>query len=161
METIKKGFLYYRKYNTFKKDLNDGKIPNDSIVFIKDSNIIWTWGHEYKCGVTEDSSVLKDINDTLLQKADKGEVYTKEEIDDKLSNFDFSQDGIKATNLITLTATQYQNLVDAGEVEEDTYYFTYEIEPTTWTFGKTFPIVLGNGKSSKFTFGSTFPVILS
>lgn len=60
----------------------------------------------------------------------------------------------KATNLVTLTTTQYQQLVDAGEVEEDVYYFTYEEE--TWGFGDKFPITL----TDNWAFGGTFPVKL-
>ena len=43
--------------------------------------------------------------------------------------------------MVTLTTTQYQSLVDAGQVQDDVYYFTYE-ESEDWTFGDPFPITL-------------------
>lgn len=108
-----------------------------------------------------DALSQKADKDALSQKVDKEEVYTKSEIDDKLDNLDLPSGEIKVTNLITLTAAEYQALVDAGEVKEDTYYFTYETEPTTWVFGGTFPITFGDLQSSKFTFGGKFPITLS
>lgn len=45
-----------------------------------------------------------------------------------------------ASNMITLTVDQYESLVRANLVDENTYYFTYEDD--TWTFGETFPIKL-------------------
>ena len=66
------------------------------------------------------------------------------------------------TKMVTLTQEQYQQLVDQGLVERDTYYFTYEGEEgeegNTWHFGEPFPIVLTN---SKWTFGEAFPIILT
>lgn len=47
-----------------------------------------------------------------------------------------------ASNMITLTTAQYEALVRADMVDANTYYFTYEGEETTWTFGGTFPITL-------------------
>lgn len=42
-------FLNYKKYDNFQRDLNDGKISEDSIVFIQDPNkrCIWARGTEY------------------------------------------------------------------------------------------------------------------
>jgi len=45
-----------------------------------------------------------------------------------------------ASNMVTLTVDQYDSLVRANLVDENTYYFTYE--DNTWTFGGTFPITL-------------------
>lgn len=48
------------------------------------------------------------------------------------------------TGLITLTEQQYQLLVENDMIDESIYYFTYEGEEiTNWTFGGTFPIILG------------------
>jgi hypothetical protein len=58
--------------------------------------------------------------------------------------------------MVTLTVQQYQELVDNGTVEYNTYYFTYEGESTTWTFGGTFPITF----SENWAFGGTFPITL-
>ena len=50
------------------------------------------------------------------------------------------------SNMVTLTTQEYQNLVDKGLVNEETYYFTYEGEvETNWTFGGTFPVILSGG----------------
>lgn len=45
-----------------------------------------------------------------------------------------------ASNMVTLTVDQYDSLVRANLVDENTYYFTYE--DNIWTFGGTFPITL-------------------
>ena len=50
------------------------------------------------------------------------------------------------SNMVTLTTQEYQELVDKGLVNEETYYFTYEGEvETNWTFGGTFPVILSGG----------------
>ena len=63
------------------------------------------------------------------------------------------------TKMVTLTQEQYQQLVDQGLVERNTYYFTYEGEPdnTDWHFGDPFPIIL----TDTWEFGGTFPITLS
>ena len=62
-----------------------------------------------------------------------------------------------ASNMVTLTTQAYQRLVDRGLVDESTYYFTYEEEETTnWTFGGTFPVILGGGSGI-----GEFPITLS
>lgn len=63
--------------------------------------------------------------------------------------------------MVTLTVEQYQALVDANLVQEDTYYFTYEGEPETteWHFGDQFPIILTDG-STPDSIG-TFPINLT
>ena len=43
--------------------------------------------------------------------------------------------------LITLTTAEYEALVNVNQVEDDTYYFTYEADGG-WTFGGRFPITL-------------------
>ena len=43
--------------------------------------------------------------------------------------------------LITLTTSEYEALVNVNQVEDDTYYFTYEADGG-WTFGGRFPITL-------------------
>lgn len=40
-------FLNYKEYDNFQRDLNDGKISEDSIVFIQDKRCIWARGVEY------------------------------------------------------------------------------------------------------------------
>lgn len=65
MGTIKNRFIYYKNYDNFLRDLNSNIIAEDSIVFIEDSNIIWTSGHEYTCSPVEDSSAFKKIRETI------------------------------------------------------------------------------------------------
>ena len=43
--------------------------------------------------------------------------------------------------LRTLTTSEYEALVNINQVEDDTYYFTYEADGG-WTFGGRFPITL-------------------
>lgn len=63
------------------------------------------------------------------------------------------------TKMVTLTQEQYQQLVNQGLVERNTYYFTYEGEPedNSWHFGDPFPIIL----TGTWEFGGTFPITLS
>ena len=42
-------FLNYRQYDNFKADLDDGRILDDSIVFIQDRRRIWARGKEFNC----------------------------------------------------------------------------------------------------------------
>lgn len=49
MDKINFRFLDYKTYNSFKTALNDGRILDDSIVFIKDKRCIWARGREYIC----------------------------------------------------------------------------------------------------------------
>lgn len=42
-----KRFLNYKEYENFKQDLANGKISEDSIVFIQDKHCIWARGEEY------------------------------------------------------------------------------------------------------------------
>jgi len=61
-----------------------------------------------------------------------------------------------ASNMITLTTAQYEALVRANMVNENTYYFTYE--ETTWGFGDKFPVTLTGGDTSDSI--GTFPINL-
>lgn len=61
-----------------------------------------------------------------------------------------------ASNMITLTTTQYEALVRANMVNENTYYFTYE--ETTWGFGDRFPVTFTDGDTSDSI--GTFPINL-
>ena len=62
------------------------------------------------------------------------------------------------SNMVTLTEQKYQNLVNKGLIDESTYYFTYEgeEETTNWTFGGTFPVILGGDSAI-----GEFPITLS
>ena len=64
------------------------------------------------------------------------------------------------TNMVTLTKTRYDSLVEQELIDPETYYFTYEgKEPSgeTWHFGDHFPIIL----TGTWEFGGTFPITLS
>ena len=57
------------------------------------------------------------------------------------------------SNMVTLTTLEYQHLVDNNLVDLNTYYFTYEDEEettTNWTFGGTFPVILGGSGLGEF-----------
>ena len=46
--------------------------------------------------------------------------------------------------ILEMIMKAYQELLDNDMIDESTYYFTYEGEEiTNWTFGGTFPIILG------------------
>lgn len=48
-EKINRKFLNYQSYSAFRGDLDNEKILDDAIVFIKDVRRIWTHGAEYNC----------------------------------------------------------------------------------------------------------------
>jgi hypothetical protein len=62
------------------------------------------------------------------------------------------------SKMVTLTASEYAQLVEDNLVQQDVYYFTYEVEApsTDWHFGDSFPITL----TDNWAFGGTFPIIL-
>lgn len=66
--------------------------------------------------------------------------------------------GYTGSNMITLTAEEYESLVRTNMVDPNTYYFTYEGEApsTDWHFGDSFPITF----TENWAFGGTFPIIL-
>lgn len=78
--------------------------------------------------------------------------YDGETIDDGSGNAG------AVNKMVTLTTQAYQRLVDRGLVDESTYYFTYEgeEETTNWTFGGTFPVILGGGSGI-----GEFPITLT
>lgn len=61
-----------------------------------------------------------------------------------------------ASNMITLTTAQYEALVKANAIDQNTYYFTYE--ETTWGFGDRFPVTFTDGDTSDSI--GTFPINL-
>lgn len=63
-------FLNYKKYDNFQRDLNDGKISEDSIVFIQDPNkrCIWARGAEYAGSLNpEEFNQFKAIYSAFVQ----------------------------------------------------------------------------------------------
>ena len=61
--------------------------------------------------------------------------------------------------MVTLSDTEYQELVSTGGIDNNTYYFVYSSEdyPETWTFGNKFPITF----TEQWAFGGTFPITLN
>ena len=64
--------------------------------------------------------------------------------------------------MVTLTTGQYERLVERNLVQPDTYYFTYEgeAETETWGFGDQFPVILTDINNS-WGFGDKFPIVLT
>ena len=75
MDKIKFRFLNYKKYSSFQTALRDGRILDDSIVFIQDKNCIWARGKEYVCDgpYTTDTG----IDGTVTLKRGDGTVIFK------------------------------------------------------------------------------------
>lgn len=75
MDKIKFRFLNYKKYSSFQTALQDGRILDDSIVFIQDKNCIWARGKEYVCDgpYTTDT----DVDGTVTLKRGDGTVIFK------------------------------------------------------------------------------------
>ena len=75
MDKIKFRFLNYKKYSSFQTALRDGRILDDSIVFIQDKNCIWARGKEYVCDgpYTTDT----DVDGTVTLKRGDGTVIFK------------------------------------------------------------------------------------
>ena len=68
MEKINFRFLNYKKYDTFTRDLSQGKVREDAIVFIQDKLRIWARGKEYICD--EKNRVTIDGEDIILTDKD-------------------------------------------------------------------------------------------
>lgn len=64
-----------------------------------------------------------------------------------------------SSKMITLTASQYAQLVEDNLVQQDVYYFTYEGEAPSagWQFGGAFPITF----TENWAFGQAFPITLN
>lgn len=64
-----------------------------------------------------------------------------------------------SSKMVTLTASQYAQLVEDNLVQQDVYYFTYEGEAPSagWQFGGTFPITF----TENWAFGQAFPITLN
>ena len=64
-----------------------------------------------------------------------------------------------SSKMVTLTASQYAQLVEDNLVQQDVYYFTYEGEAPSagWQFGGAFPITF----TENWAFGQAFPITLN
>ena len=64
-----------------------------------------------------------------------------------------------SSKMVTLTASQYAQLVEDNLVQQDVYYFTYEGEAPSagWQFGGAFPITF----TETWAFGQAFPITLN
>lgn len=70
-----------------------------------------------------------------------------------------SSNGDCSSKMVTLTASQYAQLVEDNLVQQDVYYFTYEGEAPSagWQFGGAFPITF----TENWAFGQAFPITLN
>ena len=122
-----------------------------------------------------DFALRQDVADALTRLQQvidqkyvlKADVYHNQDIDWSSSTpvdipVDQSDNGSSSggcsSKMVTLTASQYAQLVEDNLVQQDVYYFTYEGEApsTDWHFGDSFPITL----TDNWAFGGTFPIIL-
>lgn len=108
-----------------------------------------------------EDTISSDSTNPVQSKAIYQALETKQ---DKLvagTGITIQDNTISSTKMVTLAQSQYQQLVDQGLVDRNTYYFTYEGEPedidTNWHFGDPFPIIL----TDTWEFGGTFPITLS
>lgn len=65
------------------------------------------------------------------------------------------------SRMVTLSESEYQDMVQNNTVDPTVYYFTYEsgaTNTTTWVFGGTFPVTFTDGNSSNGI--GTFPINL-
>lgn len=161
-------FLNYKHYKTFQDELD--QISDDSIVFIQDECCIWARGQLYRCGggsgtATLDShtlnfvddhgnlefTIMQDGNDLVLKDGKGNESRASYVLEGDLHAVAYSgsyndlkdkptQHAVRY-KLVTLTTAEYEALVNVNQVEDDTYYFTYEADGG-WTFGGRFPITL-------------------
>ena len=124
--------------------------------YLKTSDAEATYQQKLEYVATE--STISDILSRLGLAEGSIESITSivEEINNAIQNLNITTNVPK---LVTLTTSQYQALVDADEVDADTYYFTYdgEEEPNDWVFGDKFPVTFAN----TWTFGGTFPIKLN
>lgn len=145
MDKIKFRFLNYKHYDSFQTALRDGRILDDSIVFIQDKNCIWARGKEYVCDgpYTTDTDVdgnvtLKRGDGTVIFKIGQKDgaisiideagninraIYaTKDYID---SNIRSKQDKLQAGAGISIDGTIISSTLDT-----DVYEFITELGST-------------------------------
>ena len=145
MDKIKFRFLNYKKYSSFQTALRDGRILDDSIVFIQDKNCIWARGKEYVCDgpYTTDTGIdgtvtLKRGDGTVIFKIGQKDgiidiidgdgninraVYaTKDYIDSSMLS---KQDKLQAGSGISIEGT-----VISSTLSTDVYEFVTELGST-------------------------------
>ena len=64
---IDRKFLFYETRNAFERDLKDGLIQQDSIVFIKSDLTVWTHGVNFNTGVVKQyvDNLLVGVNQSI------------------------------------------------------------------------------------------------
>lgn len=82
-KNIDRRFLHYETRDAFLRDKDD--ISNNSIVFIDEGRTIYTHGEEYAGDNVPALSEYLKSEDAVDLYADKENVYTKEEVDVKIS----------------------------------------------------------------------------
>ena len=150
MDKIKFRFLNYKKYSSFQTALRDGRILDDSIVFIQDKNCIWARGKEYVCDgpYTTDTGIdgtvtLKRGDGTVIFKIgqkdgaisiideegniNKAFYATKDYVD---SNVQSKQDRLQAGTGISIDGTVISSTLDTNVYEFITELgSTYNMNP--------------------------------
>lgn len=150
MDKIKFRFLNYKKYSSFQTALRDGRILDDSIVFIQDKNCIWARGKEYVCDgpyttdTDNDGTVtLKRGNGTVIFKIGQKDgvisivdedgninnaVYaTKNYVDSSIQS---KQDKLQAGTGISIDGTTISSTLDTNVYEFVTKLgSTYNMNP--------------------------------
>lgn len=103
-------------------------------------------------GHNDGTNVNPGGNDTIEPSVS---YITREQLEQALAQYN-------RNTMVTLTTGQYERLVERNLVQPDTYYFTYEgeAETETWGFGDQFPIILTDTNNS-WGFGDKFPIVLT
>lgn len=107
------------------------------------------------------STITSDSNDAVSSKAIYNALANKQDTLIPGEGIEIVGNTIssRGERMVTLSQSRYNQLVEQGLINPNTYYFTYEGEEPesyTWHFGDTFPIVFNQGE---WKFGDSFPII--
>lgn len=108
---INKRFLYYKKLDTFKNDLNEGIIDRESIGFIEDANLIWTHDVYFGSNGAVELNQITELENTLqnnyYNKTQSNNIFmTKDEFDEYLNPMQVSI-SIDPSNTVEYTGEDY------------------------------------------------------
>ena len=172
MDKIKFRFLNYKKYSSFKTALEDGRILDDSIVFIQDKRCIWARGKEYVCDGPYTTNTDSDGNITLKRgdgtiifkigqkngilsiSDENGNINTttyatKKYVDDNIIS---KQDKLTAGYGINLN----NNTISIG-IDTDIYAIVDELPLTNISENKIY--LVREKHTASWVFGNTLPII--
>lgn len=105
--TIKYKFLNYKTHRAYAQDLADGKISDESLVFVQDARCIWARGVKYDCNTRvqiegNTISVLDSDSNVVLS----ANFATKDEFDSAVSAINDKFSTAKSKNI---TSAEYVN----------------------------------------------------